>query len=85
MGICEEVLHHWTSRNMRRTRQGKEGGTRNEQSRGKGDIHSEGEKMNRAKGGIILAIRKGLGLDIEWVQTRTDEAIAVKWKKEREN
>ena len=38
------------------------------------------KKKGRAKGGVLLAIRKGIGAEIEWKERFTAEAIAAKWK-----
>ena len=42
------------------------------------------KKKGRAKGGLILAIKKELMLKIEWMESTTDEAIAAKWRRGNE-
>ena len=43
------------------------------------------KKKGRAKGGMLLAVRKGLGMEINWVERSTNEAIAVSWIKDKES
>ena len=42
------------------------------------------KKNGRAKGGILLAIRKELEVEIEWEEEMTEETLAAKWKRDNE-
>ena len=43
------------------------------------------KKQVRAKGGILLAVRKELEVEIEWEERATEEALVAKWRKENES
>ena len=38
------------------------------------------KKTGKAKGGIILAIRRGTGIKVEWEEKTTEETIAARWE-----
>ena len=38
------------------------------------------KKKGRAKGGMLLGVKKELKLKIEWMEKTTDEAIAARWR-----
>ena len=40
------------------------------------------KKKGRAKGGILLAIRKGVGEEVKWEERTTNEALVARWKKD---
>ena len=40
------------------------------------------KKRGRAKGGLLLAIRKSLVEEMEWEEKETDEALAASWRKD---
>lgn len=42
------------------------------------------KKKRRAKGGILLAIKKDCGLEVEWEEEETNEAIWARWERDGE-
>lgn len=42
--------------------------------------NKEEKKRGRARGGMVLAVKRSLGLKIKWEEDETEEVVGVSWK-----